>query len=173
MEEVRFVRAEAEDAKTIACLRQKMWVNTYRGIYPDEMIDQFDFSWHEEQDRKRIESDLYRTARIETVNGENAGYMILKVGQPILLHSLYLLPEYQGKGIGREAFAQIRACCLECGTSSFICQCQPKNQKAMAFYFHMGGKIVSRDLKNEESWQNSVTFRFETGGKTIKKKGSV
>lgn len=33
----------------------------------------------------------------------------------------------------------------------------------MDFYRRQGGIIIREDLRNEESWQNSVTFRFFVG----------
>ncbi len=43
-EDVRFVPASEDDAMTIVALRQKVWASTYRGIYPDSMIDVFDYA---------------------------------------------------------------------------------------------------------------------------------
>ena len=39
---VTFKKAEPTDAPLLAATRQKAWAATYRGIYPDEMIDQYD-----------------------------------------------------------------------------------------------------------------------------------
>ena len=41
-----FVEATAADALTIIGLRCRIWDTTYRGIYPDSMIDDFDWAWH-------------------------------------------------------------------------------------------------------------------------------
>ena len=38
-----FVRACSEDVPSIIGLRHRIWSTTYRGIYPDCMID--DFAW--------------------------------------------------------------------------------------------------------------------------------
>ena len=43
---IDFVPAQPEDAARIGRLRQRCWAATYRGVYPDEMIDQFDYAWH-------------------------------------------------------------------------------------------------------------------------------
>ena len=37
-----FVEAAKEDAAAIIALRHQIWGTTYRGIYPDDMIDNFD-----------------------------------------------------------------------------------------------------------------------------------
>lgn len=38
MEEVRFVPATENDVMAIIELRKQVWITTYRGIYPDEML---------------------------------------------------------------------------------------------------------------------------------------
>lgn len=51
---IDFVPAKASDAVTISTLRQKIWDTTYRGIYPDAVIDDFDYDWHQQRDLKKI-----------------------------------------------------------------------------------------------------------------------
>lgn len=157
--EIRFVRAEEADAERIAKMRQRVWATTYRGIYPDEMIDDFDLSWHAEKDRQRIRHRSYAVWLIVR-SGEPVGYVICKRGNPVLLMSLYLLEEYRGQGIGRQAMAMVRRFCREQGASGFICHCQPDNQNARAFYEKEGGVMVGAEMDNEESWQNSVIYQF-------------
>ena len=44
-----FVEAAKEDVPEIIALRHQIWGTTYRGIYPDDMIDNFDWAWHQER----------------------------------------------------------------------------------------------------------------------------
>lgn len=157
--EARFVGAAVADAPIITALRQRVWASTYRGIFPDGMIDDFDHAWHGERDRQRIESSEYRVWLI-TVAGEAAGYLIVRRGEPVLLQSLYLLPEQQGQGLGRAAFALVRECCREEGAERFICHCHPDNAPAMAFYAAMGGVVIRREEGDEERWKHAVVFSF-------------
>ncbi len=53
---IYFKRASYEDLPTLAATRKKVWASTYRGIYPDEMIDNFDMQWHIARDRRRMEA---------------------------------------------------------------------------------------------------------------------
>ena len=41
-EDKLFVEATEEDVPSIIGLRQRIWSTTYRGIYPDSMIDEFE-----------------------------------------------------------------------------------------------------------------------------------
>ena len=54
VEQVEFVRAKASDAVAIGTLRHRIWDTTYRGIYPDAVIDNFDYDWHQQRDLKKI-----------------------------------------------------------------------------------------------------------------------
>lgn len=154
-----FVLAKETDAPTIARLRQEIWASTYRGIYPDDMIDQFDHAWHTARDLSRIQNEAYLVFLIKD-EAASVGYLTLKKGEPLLLLSLYVLKDYQHRGIGRAAFALICRYCAQSGLTNFTCQCQPQNASAVDFYRAMGGVITARDEGNDETWQDSVKFTF-------------
>ena len=143
-----FVEAAKEDVPEIIALRHQIWGTTYRGIYPDDMIDNFDWAWHQEKELLRIK------------DYQNIGYLTMSRTDGVILQSLYILSEHQRQGIGRAAFDFIRAYCREHGAKSFTCHCVPENLNARAFYEKMGGEVIGADLANEEAWQNSVTYRF-------------
>ena len=154
-----FSPAAPADAPLLGQLRQRCWAATYRGIYPDEMIDQFDHAWHETRDLARIASPDF-DVRIIREEGAAIGYIVIRHGDPPQLYSLYLLPEYQRRGVGRAAFQRMADYCAERNRPYFLCQCQPENAPALAFYHRMGGVIVAQDEGNEEAYMNSVTLRF-------------
>ena len=156
---IRFIPAHPEDAPLIGRLRQQCWAATYRGVYPDDMIDQFDHAWHEARDLARITSGKFDVLLIRE-DETPVGYMTIQHGNPPLLYSLYLLPAVQHRGIGRMAFQRMQAFCRKQGCAYFLCHCQPENRNALAFYHRMGGTIIARDEDNEEAFMNSVTLRF-------------
>ena len=51
-----FTPASPADAPLLGRLRQRCWAAAYRGVYPDDMIDRFDYAWHEARDLARISS---------------------------------------------------------------------------------------------------------------------
>ena len=156
---IHFSPALPGDAPLIGRLRQQCWAATYRGIYPDDMIDRFDYAWHAERDLARIRSERF-DVRLIMEDDQPIGYMTVQHGHPPLLYSLYLLPSHQHCGIGQMAFIRIREACIEQLAPCFLCHCQPENTGAMEFYRRMGGVIIARDENNEEAFMNSVTFRF-------------
>ena len=156
---LRFTPARPGDEQIIARLRQQCWAATYRGIYPDDMIDRFDYAWHAERDLARITDPHFDVCLIQD-GGLSVGYMTIRHAHPPLLHSLYLLPDHQKQGGGRMAFSLMQELCREQHEPYFLCHCQPENANAIAFYQHMGGTIIQKDEGNKERFMNSVTFRF-------------
>ena len=154
-----FVEAAKEDAAAIIALRHQIWGTTYRGIYPDDMIDNFDWARHREKELLRINDPAYSVYLLQK-GDQNIGYLTIRRTDGIILQSLYILSEYQRQGIGRAAFDFIKAYCREREAKSFICRCVPENLNARAFYEKMGGEVIGADLENEEAWQNSVTYQF-------------
>ncbi len=157
---VEFVPAKLAEAEELSELRRCVWQTTYRGIYPDDMIDHFDFAFHNARNRMFIESKQFLTFFI-VHNGEKAGYLILKPQNPLHLQSLYLLETYRGKGIGTMAFDFVRRYCRDHGIARFDLDCHPDNKGAIVFYTKMGGIIVSRDVGHARSEENGIRFAFE------------
>lgn len=159
MDNIQFVPVKESEAGLIGQLRQKAWSSTYRGIYPDEMMEKFDYNWHKERDLMRMRNPQFHHYFIQR-NGVSVGYLTLKEGPILLIYSLYLLPEAQKQGIGKRAFAFVEDYCTQRSIDTFSCHCQPDNTNAMDFYRHMGGQIVARDEGNKERWQDTVVFQF-------------
>ena len=125
--EIVFRRAVPADAPILTETRRRCWDATYRGIYPDEMIDNYDYSRHGARDLARI-SDPENTVWL-AMDGESCvGY--LYVGPcgygpykdfAFCLNSLYFLPDYQHIGLGGRAFALAAAECRRRGYKKFLC----------------------------------------------------
>ncbi len=156
---VSFELATEDDAKTIIELRRQIWATTYRGLYPDSMIDDFDYAWHLEKELQRIRHPQYRVYRI-VKDDCNIGYLSTRKTDVVTLQSLYVLEAYQHQGIGRTAFEFVKQYCRENRADGFVCHCLPENWNARKFYEKMGGKVAGEDMDNEENWMNSVIYHF-------------
>ena len=157
--DVVIVRAHSGDVPSIIGLRHRVWGTTYRGIYPDDMLDGFDWDWHREKELARVNDPVYSVYLIRE-GPQDIGYLTIHQADGVTLQSLYIVSEYQRNGIGRKVFDLVRAYCREHGVQSFICHCVPENHNARMFYEKMGGTVIGEDLSSEESWQNSVTYQF-------------
>lgn len=164
---VTFRLAGSEDAKKLAEIRCKSWKSAYRGIYPDEMLDCFDFAGHEKRFRKQIQ-DAQTAVYVIQSGGRAVGYVTLSHRDgyknfKVCMDSLYLVPEAQGRGIGRAAVEFVREQCREMGYSKFYHSCNPHNHRACAFYAAMGGQVGDRDDHNQDpAWdQWYYEYRLE------------
>ena len=157
---IYFVPAKAVDAAAISALRQRIWNTTYRGIYPDAVIDDFDFDWHQQRDLKKI-SDSSFTIYLIRYGSEDIGYFIFRHDDSgVWLHSLYVLQEYQHRGIGKQAFSILKDYCREREIGRFACHCSPHNENAMRFYRRMGGAVTKTDTGHENRQEDGVVFEF-------------
>lgn len=156
---ITFTLATEQEARALSQLRRQVWETTYRGIYPDQMIDQFDYAFHDQRNRQMIQSRNLLVWFIRE-GAEKIGYLILQKKEPLRLQSLYLLERHRGKGIGTQAFELVRSYCREQGISRFVLDCHPDNAGALAFYAKMGGVITDRDVGHERNEENGLTLEF-------------
>lgn len=154
------------DAPVLTQTRRKAWESTYRGIYPDEMIDQFDFAYYLAKDEKRI-ADPDQLVFLLMDAERCGGYLCM--GPPaygpykdfrFCLNALYLLPAYQGLGYGRQAFALAAEECRRRGMQKFFCGCNAHNLKARSFYGHMGGHLGRARLGHKNRAMDQVYYEF-------------
>ena len=163
---IEFRKAQGQDALTIIQTRQKAWDATYRGIYPDEAIDEFDYEWHLKMERKRLEKPNFHCFLI--LDGADCigyfSYGTVRQGTwkdfRFRLHSFYILPAYQKTGLGRKIFQQIRQACLDAGYDRMYLDCHPDNRNALGFYQHMGGTITDIDAGHENRMEDTCTVEY-------------
>ena len=160
MMNIDFAPAKASDAATISTLRQRIWDTTYRGVYPDAVIDDFDYDWHQQCNLKKI-SDSSFTVYLIKYREEAVGYFIFQdTDAGVWLHSLYVLRKYKRRGIGKQAFSILKDYCIEKEINRFVCNCSPHNENAMRFYQHMGGVVAKTDTGHDNKQEDGVIFEF-------------
>ena len=157
---IEFKKAFAADAEVITELRKRIWADVYRGVYPDEAIDNYDHAYHLARDRARIAD---QRAFVYLIKDEDApiGYMYFEDKARVHIGSLYLLREYRGRGLGSKAFALVKKYCSEHGYSSFTFNCNAHNAPALGFYMRLGAVETGRDVGHENPQEDQVTFKFE------------
>lgn len=163
---IEFRKAQGQDALTIVRTRQKAWNATYRGIYPDEAIDEFDYAWHWEMERRRLANPDFHCCLVMD-GADCVGYFSYGKVRPgvwkdfsFRLHSLYILPPYQKAGLGKRIFLQIKEACLESGYGKMFLDCHPENRNALMFYQHMGGTIADMDAGHENPIEDTCTIEY-------------
>lgn len=148
-ETVLFRPVAQEDVPALVRLRLATREETYRGVYPDEWIDGFDFAASEGRFKKMAADEDQRVCFI-LCGGQIAGYFCYGREQEetlpkdsVCINMLYLLRAFQRRGIGQEAIEQVRAYCRSIGRDRFYNGCNLYNENAIRFYRAMGGRVIS------------------------------
>lgn len=165
-------RAEPLDAALLAATRQKAWAATYRGIYPDAWLEEYDLAAQTARERARLQAGQDQTWLV--LDGADCvGYY--SFGAPrygayrdyaLCLNALYLLPGYQRRGLGRSILAQVRAFARAQGQKGFFCGCNLHNTAAQGFYRAMGGVVGKIDGGHENHAEDQMYFEFDAGERT-------
>ena len=166
---IELKKAGADDALLLARTRQLVWQETYRGIYPDDMLDAYDLDAYARKDRERLENPKHYYYLY--MEGEHCvGYFSFGpylYGSykdfELCLNNLYIRSGYKGLGLGKRAFAVVRQFCHEQGISKFFCGCNIHNIPAVAFYRHMGGIQGDSPEFHENKSDDIIHFDFYTG----------
>lgn len=149
---IRYRLAAPADCHALAALKGQVWQTTYRGIYPDASLDQYDVDHN-----RRILEGIVADPEICLYLAEEAGIPVglMSCGRLFRPYPgfeqevglLYILKEYQRKGIGR-GFLEIARCQAQAkGCDQFLVSVNSRNQPAIDFYLAMGGEIIAREEK--------------------------
>lgn len=130
--------AEAADLPVVRALLVETWHATYDGIYGWQRVAEITNAWHS---LDNLAAQLGR---------ENGAFLVALVGSEIigtasarlerdnaaLLTRLYVLPTYQGIGIGRTLLQVALACFPHAPVARL--EVESQNEPAIAFYERMG-----------------------------------
>jgi len=157
--------ATDENCRDLSILKRRVWETTYRGIYPNEKIDKYDIDLNENKFKDIIKQQSQKLF-IVLYDSEIIGYMSCgKIMRAFNKYThdiglLYLLKEYQGKGIGSILFQFAKNQLKNQGVTEFIVSCNKYNLSAHQFYVKMDGKIIKVDEDNEDKSIPQVKFLF-------------
>ncbi len=164
MNDVLIRLAKTDEVMTIAEVKRKCWLTTYRGIYDDDLLDNFDYEKTANTFSSIInseDSELY----VAEVDNKIIGF--LSYGKPLHafrdyeqeLSMLYILEEYRGQGIGTLMFQLAKDNIRRDGYDRFVVSANKYNNKARDFYIKMGGEEVYVDSDKED--KRSVQVKYE------------
>lgn len=165
--EYKILLAQKSDCELLSKIKREVWETTYRGIYPDKKIDNYDFNENKkyfEQIVENKEIELFIVKKDERI----IGYM--SVGKPIIEYAnyeqtiglLYILKEFQRQGIGEKLFNIAYKLIKGKGYKEFFISCDKYNFSAQKFYKKMGGKIVHiEDDFEDEQFRPQIKFHYD------------
>jgi ribosomal protein S18 acetylase RimI-like enzyme len=145
MENITIMSAKPEDARGIVNVLHKTWLTTYPnkelGITTEDIDESYKESFTEENLKKLGD-------KIALANS-NEKRLVAKIGKDIVgvatmvknednnqLRTIYVLPEFQGKGIGKMLWGEARKFCDL--AKDIIVQVATYNQNTIEFYKRLG-----------------------------------
>ena len=153
-------RAELADAFGISAVHDASWRQAYVGLIPhkalDTMIRRRDPKWWARAIRNSTRILIVESGDLVVGYATIGPNRVSALPQDGEVYELYMLPEYQGVGIGKKLFLSAREELLRIGLNGSIAWVLEDNQPAMQFYRNAGGVDIA---------EGSETFN----GKTLNK----
>jgi ribosomal protein S18 acetylase RimI-like enzyme len=142
-DEIRLRMAQLGDEFGLGAVHVASWRATYRGIFPDDVLDALTVEEFAERQRKRILAPNPPDARLWVAEGPR-GIVGFSVGGSARdaelpatageVYAIYLLPEALGRGVGRALLAQSFATLREQGKTEVVVWVAEANVRARRFY---------------------------------------
>ncbi len=146
-EKITYRKANVEDAPAIAKVHVESWRKSFAGIVPQEFLDNLNVEKRDGAFRERFGEANYKMFVAETASDGIVGFADFGKSREkdfafeAELYAIYLLSEFQGKGIGENLF---RLCQQEMFAdeinSMYLMALKVSPYKS--FYEKMGGEIV-------------------------------
>jgi len=140
-------RATAADSFGISAVHDASWRQAYTGMIPHKALE----TMIRRRDPKWWARAIKHSTRILVLEsmGQVVGYATLgpnridSLPQDGEVYELYLLPEYQGVGLGKKLFLEAREELLHLGMKSVVVWVLEDNEPAVQFYKNAGGTVIA------------------------------
>jgi ribosomal protein S18 acetylase RimI-like enzyme len=144
---IRIREAQIEDSAAIAKVHIDSWRTTYKGIVSDDYLSALSYQEREQKWQEFFQAtDHFQFAyAAEVGSNQIVGFAVGGVNHDEAadyqgeLYAIYILHEYQGKGIGRRLTEAVARRLLQGGRSSMSVWVLARNP-ACRFYESLGGK---------------------------------
>ena len=136
-----------DDAAGIAHVHQCAWRSAYAGLIPHKALNQMLARRNSDWWRKVIERS--GSVMVAEVGGTLVGYATFgrnrakQLDHAGEIYELYILPEYQGMGLGTRLFEAARHALKRHDMADCVVWALEDNANAVDFYFGKGGKDVA------------------------------
>lgn len=157
MEPLHIRKATIQDAFSLAKVHVDAWRSAYKQIIPQSYLDQLSYDerhamWIDILSKKNTLSiQLVAVDKENNIVGFVAGGEAREpeFGYDAELYAIYLLPEYQGQGIGKKLILHLTEWLIQNGYHKLYLWVLEKN-KTRYFYEQLGGKTLE--------YSKTVTF---------------
>ncbi|GAA0370312.1 GNAT family N-acetyltransferase [Alkalibacterium iburiense] len=163
---MRIRKAKQSDAEDIAKVHVDSWRTTYKGIISDKFLNQLSYDRRTELWQGNISKEDTYILVVENSEGQIVGFADAWkretniVPYSIDLTSIYLLEDYQGKGIGKMLIRELFTYFKEKGYEKVFVDVLEEN-KSRYFYEHYGAKhIKSVEIKIGDALLNEFIYEW-------------
>lgn len=133
-------KANINEVPEIKKLLKSTWIDTYGSYYSPESIEEITSSWHDPKLlAAQIQNPEYYFATAKSEEGNLVGIITarrIENEQTLQLDRLYILPKYQGKGIGKQLLN--KALTAFDGITTVFLEVEAMNKNAIDFYLKQG-----------------------------------
>ncbi|MCL1990402.1 MAG: GNAT family N-acetyltransferase [Defluviitaleaceae bacterium] len=159
-----------DDATAISEINVKGWQTAYRGIFPDEFLDGMNAASRIESFKSSILENPNQNFVFADEGGHNLGFASFgklrweefSVSCDCELYAIYVASSSARKGIGRALLEATIAEFKKQGKKSMLINVLEQNTSAMAFYQHLGGRLIGhKDFTLNGKSYPQLTLAFE------------
>lgn len=140
------------------------WNETYKGLVPDEFLEELKLN-EDERARRTLEKfkDVEYKQLVLEINKEIVGFVrfgksndsdFTNCGEII---AFYIINKYHGLGLGRKLFELARDELKRMGFDKMIIACL-KGNPTSGFYMHMGGKYIKDGLYEKLKLKEDIFY---------------
>ena len=140
-------RAEARDAEGITAVHDAAWKLAYAGLIParelTRIVSRRGVSWWRRAIRRGtaiLVLEVGGTVVGYATFGPNRARNLRQKGE---IYEIYLMPEYQGVGLGTQLFLTARRELIRFGLDTIVVWALADNEGACRFYQNAGGERVA------------------------------
>ena len=144
-----FRPATVSDQPVLVDLARRIWTASYRDIIAGSQID-YMIDWMYSETTLRRELDSGVRWDILFVDDTPAGYLSYETVEPLTvrLHKIYLLPDQQGKSLGRRMVERVESFASDACAQRVVLTVHKRNERAQAFYRRCGFETVDSIVKD-------------------------
>lgn len=145
---IEILPASKKDLVHVQQVAHNTWPQTFGNILSPDQI-QYMLNWMyslETLEKQLAEGHKFYLAKEKEHILGFTGIQIDYLPHKTKIHKIYILPEAQGKGIGKMLFSQIRKTAHEHTQTHLLLNVNKENKPAIDFYLHYGFEEIRREV---------------------------
>ena len=166
---IKFVRLTKDKINQMLEVKKQCWQETYTGIYPDDLLINFDNERHYNKALQYLNKEKCFPYLV-IIKNKIIGYFTFSIKENSPLYNLYLdglyidniylLKSFQKLGIGKKIFNYLVKFAKKNNINKIYNCCNFYNENAKNFYKKMGGKIIYEDVNYENKQEDQLLYLY-------------